>query len=103
MAMGLRELCAMLRAQIRDHDAMLGAMRALARAVLVVSAAVLGTPFIRLGSLASPVNGGRLGGLAAGGRRSHGRNRGGSPWAVCAFARAWGAPPATARLPLKCL
>jgi len=61
--MNLRELYMVLREQIRDHDATLEAMRALARATLAVSAVVLGIMIISLGNLVALVNDGRLGEL----------------------------------------
>lgn len=64
MPMGLRELYMALRGQIRDHDAILEAMRALARATLAVSAVVLGIMIISLGNLVALVNDGRLEGLS---------------------------------------
>jgi len=63
--MNLRELYMVLREQIRDHDATLEAMRALARATLAVSAVVLGILIISFGNLAVLVNDGLLGGLSA--------------------------------------
>ena len=64
MPMGLRALYMALREQIRDHDAILEAMRALARATLAVSAVVLGIMIISLGNLVALVNDGRLVGLS---------------------------------------
>lgn len=48
---GLKELYNILQGQIRRHDAVLEAMRALARATLAVSAVVLGIMTVSLGSL----------------------------------------------------
>jgi len=50
-AIGLRELYSILQGQIRRHDAVLEAMRALARATLTVSAVVLGAMAVSLGNL----------------------------------------------------
>jgi len=52
----------MLREQIREHDTMLGAMRALARATLAAGAVVLGIMIVSLGSLMALSKDGRLGG-----------------------------------------
>jgi len=62
--MNLRDLYAALREQIRDHDAILEAMRALARATLAASAVVLGIMIVSLGTLVTLVIDGRLGGLS---------------------------------------
>jgi len=64
MAMSFRELYAVFRELIRDHDSTLEAMRALARATLAVSAVVLGIMIISLGNLVALVSDGRLGGLS---------------------------------------
>lgn len=55
--MHYRELYNMLLGQIRDHDAVLEAMRALARATLAVSAVVLGIMIISLGNLVIFIHG----------------------------------------------
>jgi len=62
--MSFRELYAVFRELIRDHDSTLEAMRALARATLAVSAVVLGIMIISLGNLVALVSDGRLGGLS---------------------------------------
>lgn len=59
----LRELYAVLRGQIYDHDATWGAMGASARVTLAASAVVLGIMSISLGSLVALVSDGRLVGL----------------------------------------
>jgi len=62
MAMSFRELYAVFRELIRDHDSTLEAMRALARATLAAGAVVLGIMIVSLGSLMALSKDGRLGG-----------------------------------------
>jgi len=64
MSLGLGLLYMVLRGQIRDHDAILEAMRALARATLAVSAVVIGITMTSLGNPVAPVNYGCQTGVA---------------------------------------